>query len=427
METGDLLTLLGVLGLLMLSGFFSGSETALTAASQARIHRLAEGGNKRAQRVERLQKDKDRLIGAILLGNNMVNILASALTTSVLIALVGDEGVVYATLVMTLLVLIFAEVAPKTYAIHHAEKMALRVSGPIALVITLFAPVVTFVRAVVRGMFRVLRIQIGGPEDQAELEEELRGAIELHGRHGEEERDERLMMRSILDLGDVAVSEIMIHRGNVELLDVTQESAHVVNQAQESPYTRLPLYKGSADELVGVLHVKALFRALREQEGDPEKIDFAALAADPWFIPDTTTLLDQLKAFRARREHFALVVDEYGTWLGVVTLEDILEEIVGEIDDEHDQPVRGCAPQSDGSFLVDGWVTIRDLNRRFDWRLPDDDASTIAGLVLHEARLIPDVGQEFVFHDFRFRVLRRRRNQIALLRLTPMRAPVPAA
>jgi len=426
METGDWLSLLAVLGLLVLSGFFSGSETALTAASEARIHALAAKGDKRAQRVEKMTREKDRLIGAILLGNNLANILASALATSALIALAGEAGVVYATLAMTTLVVIFAEVAPKVYAISHADRAALAVARPIAVVVALFAPVVSLVRYIVNGMFRLVGVRIGGQGDQAEMEEELRGAIELHGRHGDENEDERLMLRSILDLGDVTVGEIMIHRRNVEMLDIAAPPADVVARAQHSPFTRLPLYREENDQIVGVLHVKALFRALRERDGDPATLDFAALAADPWFIPDATTLLDQLKAFRQRREHFALVVDEYGDLQGAVTLEDILEEIVGEIDDEHDQPVRGCAPQSDGSFLVDGWVTIRDLNRRFDWRLPDDDASTIAGLVLHEARRIPDVGQDFVFHDFRFRVLRKRRNQITLMRMTPMSADAPA-
>ena len=418
MMLAEALTLGAVVCLLLLSAFFSGSETALTAANPGRVHSLAARGDKRAKRVEKLQSDKDRLIGGVLLGNNLVNILASALATSALISLFGETGVVYATLVMTMLVLIFSEVMPKTYAIHHAEKMALVVSGPIQVVIGVFAPIVTAVRAIVRGVFRILKVEIGSGADAAEREEALRGAIELHG-GGEEARDERDMLRSILDLDDVAVSEIMTHRRDVEMLDVAAPSGEVVAQAQASNFTRLPLFRGEADDIVGVLHVKALFRAVRDCGDDMATLNVAGLAADPWFIPDTTTLLDQLKAFRARREHFALVVDEYGAWQGVVTLEDILEEIVGEIDDEHDTPVRGVAPQPDGAFLIDGPVTIRDLNRRFDWALPDDEASTIAGLVLHEARRIPDVGQEFVFHGFQFRVLRKQRNQMTLLRVVP--------
>ncbi|MEM6491828.1 MAG: transporter associated domain-containing protein, partial [Pseudomonadota bacterium] len=306
----------------------------------------------------------------------------------------------------------------KTYAIYHAEKMSLAVALPIQIVIAIFAPIVHAVRAIVRGVFRLLRIEIGSGVDAAEREEALRGAIEMHSAD-EEARDEREMLRSILELDDVAVSEIMTHRRDVEMLDANDAPEEVIAQAQASNFTRLPLFRSEAEDIAGVLHVKALFRAVRDCGDDLSRLNAADLAAEPWFIPDSTKLLDQLKAFRARREHFALVVDEYGAWLGVVTLEDILEEIVGEIDDEHDEPVRGVAPQPDGAFLIDGPVTIRDLNRRFGWSLPDEAASTIAGLVLHEARRIPDVGQEFVFHGFHFRVLRKRRNQLTLLRVVP--------
>ena len=227
------------------------------------------------------------------------------------------------------------------------------------------------------------------------------------------------MLRSILELDDVEVSDIMTHRRKVVLVDLNEPVNDCVDKVLSSPYTRIPVYRGNPDDISGVLHAKALLREVHARGGNTEAIDLAILASDPWFIPDTTTLLDQLQAFRERREHFAIVIDEYGDFLGIVTLEDILEQIVGNIDDETDVSVRGVRAQADGSYIVDGSVMLRTLSRDLEWDLPDGDAATIAGLVLHEARLIPDPGQVFMFHGFRFEVLRRQRNQITLIRVTP--------
>ena len=424
LDADTLITIGVILLLILLSGFFSGSETALTAASQARLSQLSRKGNKRATKVVRLKEDSDSLIGAILIGNNIANIFASALATSALIALVGENGVAFATIGMTVLVVIFAEVLPKTYAINNADKMALVVAPAIRFLVVLLTPFTWATRTIVGGTLRVFGVPVSAGLGHDEREEELRGLIEMHAGEGHEEEHERAMLRSILDLADVDVSEIMTHRRSVRMIDAGAPVETVVEQVLESPFTRLPLYRDDPDNIVGVLHVKALLRAIRSERGaTPENLDIVETGTEPWFIPDTTTLLDQLQAFRARREHFAVVVDEYGTFMGVVTLEDILEEIVGDILDEHDVAVAGVRPQPDGSFVVDGSVTLRDLNREFDWTLPDEEASTIAGLVLYEARRIPDVGQEFAFHGFRFRILRRQRNQITLLRMTPIEAP----
>jgi Mg2+/Co2+ transporter CorB len=404
--------------LLVLSGFFSGSETALTAASRARMHQLEQDGNARAGIVNRLRDNKERLIGGILLGNNLVNILATALATSVLTALVGDAAVPLATLIMTLMVLIFAEVLPKTYAIHHSDRAALAVAPVLRAVVTVLAPIVQAITLLVRGVLRVLGRDIS-QVTISDYADELRGAIELHRGPDEDIREERAMLRSILDLGEVEVAEIMTHRRNVTAIDADLAPEEIVESAIRSPYTRIPLWQGDQDNIVGVLHAKDVLRTVRGRTGGLTQEDILATVTTPWFIPDTTTLFDQLRAFRKRREHFALVVDEYGSLQGVVTLEDILEEIVGDISDEHDVPVAGVRPQPNGSFIVSGTVTIRDLNRQFEWRLPDDNASTIAGLVLYEAQRIPEVGQTFTFYGFRFDILRRQRNQITLLRVTP--------
>lgn len=413
------LTLAAIVVLLLLSAFFSGSETSLTAASRARMHTLEQQGLHRAEVVNRLLHRKENLIGAILLGNNLVNILASALATSLLIQLVGDTGVIYATLAMTLLVLIFAEVLPKTYALLNADKVALAVAPIMRVIVLLFSPAVYLVQQLVKAVLRLFGVHIAAHYGADAWEEELRGAIELH-KGDEETRHEREMLRSILDLGEVAVSEIMVHRRNAVTIDASLPPREIVDQVLASPFTRIPLWRGKPDEIVGVLHAKALLRAVQASGADIDSLDVAEIANAPWFIPDSTDLLSQLLAFRERHEHFAIVVDEYGEMLGIVTLEDILEEIVGDISDEHDVPVEGVEVLKDGSAMVDGWVTLRDLNRKCEWRLPDEEASTVAGLVLHEARRIPEIGQTFSFHGFRFEILGRQRNQITLLKVSKL-------
>jgi Mg2+/Co2+ transporter CorB len=412
-------TVIVIAVLLIVSAFFSMAETAMTAASRPRLHALARQGSRRARIVNEIRAQSERLIGTVLVGNNLVNILASALATSALITVFGEVGVAYATAAMTVLVLVFAEILPKTYALNNPDRVAVVLAPALRPLIALLNPVTRAFSAVVRTTLRVFGILVKAELGSAESEQELRGAIELHKGPEPEIKEERKMLRSILDLDDVEVGQIMIHRKNVIMLDVDRPASEIEAQVLASPYTRLPLYRDEPDNVVGVLHAKAMLRALQAVGGDVSKVDILAIAAKPWFIPDTTSLLEQLRTFRERREHFALVVDEYGTLMGIVTLEDILEEIVGDIFDEHQAAVVGVRAQPDGSYLIDGSVPIRDLNREFDWELPDSEAATIAGLVLNEARRIPEVGQEFTFHGYRFSVLRRQRNQITLLRVQP--------
>ena len=438
-ETGDtdgwstmtLITIGIILVLLICSAFFSGSETALTAASRARLHSLEQRGNRRAALVNSLRLHMERVIGAILLGNNLVNITASALATSVLIALFGETGVIYATVVMTVLVVIFGEIMPKTMAINNPDRVALAVGPLMRVVVFLFSPITRIIQFFVNALLRLFGARISTEIGREQAEEELRGAIDLHltaaAVDETEVRHAGAMLHSILDLNAVTVEDIMVHRQRVAMIDVSLPPAMVVDQVLASQFTRLPLFQDEPDNIIGILHVKALLRAVRTEGVHVDKIDLKALAADPWFIPNTTSLLDQLQAFRSRREHFAMVVDEYGALMGIVTLEDILEEIVGQIDDEHDVHVSGVKRLPDGTFEIDGSVTIRDLNREFGWRLPDEEASTIAGLVLYEARRIPSVGQVFAFHGFRFQVVDRQRNQITKLRVTPAPEPVAAS
>lgn len=419
MDIDTLVTLGAIALLLILSGVFSGSETALTAASQPRMHLLQQQGDNRAGIVAQLFSRREKMIGAILLGNNLVNILASALATSVLIDYFGNKGVLYATVAMTLLVLVFGEVLPKTYAFYNADHVALRVAPAFRYIVALLSPITDAVNLVIRGTMRLAGINMEGQVEDTHAEEALRGAIELHAGDEPETHHERVMLRSILDLADVDVSEVMHHRQDIVMVDADLPPGQIIEQVVQSPYTRIPLWRDQTDNIVGVLHAKALLRQVWAHTGNIDRINIEGEATTPWFIPESTSLLDQLQAFRQRREHFALVVDEYGTLMGVVTLEDILEEIVGDISDEHDVVPIGVRAQSDGSYLVDGRVTIRDLNRRFEWRLPDDAAATIAGLVIQIGRVIPYEGQIFVLEGFRFEVVSRRRNRLALIRITP--------
>ena len=412
------LSLIAIIFLQMLSAFFAGSETALTAVSRPAMHQMEQDGSRRARMVNKLLSTRDRLIGALLLGNSMVNILASSLATGALVSIFGDAGIAYATAGMTVIVVVFGEVLPKTYAIYHANRTALVVAAPVTAAVFVLTPLVRTVEIIVRLLFRLFGASYASHVTLESSMMELKGAIEVHA--GEEEvKEERRMLRSILELNDVEVGQVMTHRRNAVTIDASLPPSVILDQVVTSPYTRLPLWKDDPDNIVGIIHAKDMLRAVRGLDGELDHLDVVELATPPWFIPDSTTLQEQLQAFRQRREHFALVVDEYGSLMGVVTLEDILEEIVGDIADEHDVAVAGVRPQSDGSYIVDGSVPIRDLNREFEWRLPDDEAATIAGLILYEARQIPDVGQVFRFYGFRFEIAKRQRNQITSLRVTP--------
>jgi Mg2+/Co2+ transporter CorB len=420
MDAHDWLAIVTVFVLLLLSAFFAGSETALTASSRASMARLEKQGNKRAGIVNRLLEQRERLLGALLFGNNAVNIAASALATGVLLTWFGHAGVLYATVVMTIIVVVFSEVLPKTAAFNAPDRIALAVARPMYWFVKLFGPVLMAVEALVRWLLKQIGMTVGEDQEVLSAREELRGAVDLLHSEGDVETLDRDMFGGVLDLRDLVVSDVMIHRTGMITLNADDSSEDLVNAVIASPVTRLPLWRGNPENIVGILHVKDLLRALHAVDGDAAKIDIAALMTPPWFVPDMRPVSEQLKAFRRRKTQIALVVDEYGEVEGLVTLEDILEEIVGDITDEHDVAIPGVRRQPDGSANVDGAVPIRDLNRIMDWNLPDQEATTIAGLVIHEARSIPEVGQSFTFHGFRFRVLRRERNRITALRIQPL-------
>ena len=413
------LTILAILVLIGLSGFFSGSETALTAASRARMHSLETSGELRAATVNKLIARKDRLIGALLIGNNLVNILASALATSVLLSIFGDSGVAVATLTMTLLLVIFAEVLPKSWAISTPDRFAMVVAPVVKAFVLVVGPLSSFINWIVRKIMSVFGVTFASETSMLSAHEEIRGAVDLLHREGSVIKADRDRLGGVLDLGELEVSDVMIHRTSMRMLNADETPETNVRMVLESPYTRMPVWRGTTDNIIGIVHAKDVLRVLAEVSNEPHKMDVVKIAQKPWFVPDTTSVPDQLNAFLRRKAHIAIVVDEYGEVEGLVTLEDILEEIVGDIADEHDTEVQGVRQEADGSIVVDGSVPIRDLNRALDWSLPDDEATTVAGLVIHESQTIPEEKQAFTFHGKRFVVMKRERNRITRLRIRP--------
>ncbi len=416
------LTLFAIFLLVGLSAFFNGSETALTAASRARMHALEQEGNKRAALVNRLLASPEKLIGAVLLGNTLVDVLASALASGLAVMLVGEVGIVYASVIMTVMIVIFAAVLPKTYALAASDRVAMLVAPIMRVIIIMLAP---FVRAIEFVVRQLLKLTPSKTDDEANIlaaHEEIRGTIELQTKEGAVGRHDAHMLGGVLDLGDLKVEDIMVHRTKMETVSADEPPESVIAEVLKTQYSRIPIWRDEPENIIAVLHTKDLLAALSEAQWDVARLDVMSFAAKPWFVPDSTSLKDQLNQFLKQKQQMALVVDEYGEVQGLITLEDILEEIVGQIADEHDVHESAIRPQTDGTVNVDGTVPIRDLNRHMDWNLPDEEATTIAGLVIHEAQTIPEPGQTFTFHGYRFEVLRKSRNKITALRVKPVGA-----
>jgi Mg2+/Co2+ transporter CorB len=415
--------ILSIFCLILVAAFFSGAETGLTATSRARLTEIERRGSKRAAMALKLTAFPERLIGSLLLGNNLANITASAVATAALIKIFGDSGAVIASAVMTVIILIFAEVMPKTYAIAYPERVALAVAPIMRVIAAVLGPIVLAVEYIVRNSLKLFGVNIDDDAGVLSAHDELRGAIALHHKEETLVKNDRDMLGGILDLKDLEVADIMVHRTKMTTLDGGLPMKEFVAELLDSPHTRMPVWKENPDNIIGVVHAKSMFAALQKANGDASKIKLDDVITAAWFVPDTRPLEDQLNAFLRRKVQLALVVDEYGEVQGLVTLEDILEEIVGDIKDEFDGVATGVRKTRDGSYVVDGTVPIRDLNRSFDWRLPDEEATTVAGLVIHEAQMIPAQGQAFSFHGFRFEVLKKRKQQLTSLKVTPIEKP----
>ena len=409
-----------IFGLIILSAFFSGSETSLTSASKPRMHNLARTGKKNAKIFEELFRNKEMLICTILFANNLVNILASAIATKILIELTNNEGILYATIIMTLMILIFGELIPKTLALSKADQFALKIAPFMKILVYILYPLtvtLNFVATSILKIFGVNYLNFKKEEVSEKREEELRGAIDLHGE--DSSKDEKNMLKSILDLDDITVGSIMIPRKDIFSLSSNIKYNELITKLNNSPHSRIPIWEKNPENIIGIFHIRKLIEI---KVDEPKTFNIKSLCQKPWFIPESTRLDNQLLEFKRRKEHFSIVVDEYGEFLGIVTLEDIIEEIVGEIDDEHDvlkisKGSEDIKSISDKSFLVKGNVTIRELNKELNINIPVSNASTVAGLVLYESRTIPTKGQVFSFFDLKFEILSKKNNQITLVKI----------
>ena len=409
-----------IFGLIILSAFFSGSETSLTSASKPRMHNLARTGKKNAKIFEELFKNKEMLICTILFANNLVNILASAIATKILIELTNNEGILYATIIMTLMILIFGELIPKTLALSKADQFALKIAPFMRILVYILYPLtvtLNFIATTLLKIFGVNYLNFKKEEVSEKREEELRGAIDLHGE--DSSKDEKNMLKSILDLDDITVGSIMVPRKDIFSLPSNIQYNELITKLNNSPHSRIPIWEKNPENIIGIFHIRKLI----EIKADELKtFNIRSLCQKPWFIPESTRLDNQLLEFKRRKEHFSIVVDEYGEFLGIVTLEDIIEEIVGEIDDEHDvlkisKAAEDIKSISGKSYLVKGNVTIRELNKELNINIPVSNASTVAGLVLYESRTIPKKGQVFSFFDLKFEILSKKNNQITLVKI----------
>lgn len=416
MEEGVfLIPFLSVLGLIFISGFFSGSETGLTSVARPKIHKLKMQGDRRAIIVSKLREDKERLIGAILLGNNVVNIAASSIATSLAITYLGESGVVYATAIMTVLVLIFAEVLPKTYAVRHAEKVALAVAPVFVFITKVLSPFTMAVQIVVN---RVISLVSSEPEDEMSGVEVLRGAVDLYHEEGDVLKEDKDMLSGIFDLGETEIEQIMIHRNDMKTISINQPISDIAHCIANSPHSRFPVWKDSTDNIIGIIHAKDIFKLMQNHNAEVDSVDLTSVLRKPVFVPEKKTLKNQLKDFQAYKSHLALVVDEFGGITGMVTLEDIIEEVVGEIDDEHDVPkIKNIRHFKNGSYIVNGDISMRELNRKLEWNVSHEGSMTLAGYIMANAQRIPEKDESLEIGDYQFKILKKEGAKIALVKI----------
>ncbi len=407
---------LAIFALLFLSAGLSLSETAVTGVSAGRMTHLRQSGNRSAARVLALIERRTDVIPALLIGNNLTNIFASALMTGFMVTLSGDVGVVYATLIMTTLIVLFGEIMPKGYALSDPDKAALRFWPLIAVVTRIFYPVAFVADRFSRFLVRAFGFSASGVGLVSGLEE-LRGTVTMLRRTGFVMKDAHDMLGGLLNLDEMEVSDVMVHRTKLFSVNVDAPASEILAEILASPFTRVPVWSGRPENIVGLIHGKDLLREMVKLGGDPKTLDIRSIVSEPWFVPSTTKVPKQLRAFRRRQAHFCFVVDEYGEFMGIVTLEDVLEEIVGDISDEHDESTLAVRFDGEGAAHVDGQMPIRDLNRYMDWNISDDEATTLAGFLIHRARCIPSVGQAFTFDGYRIEVTDKTRHKITALKI----------
>tara|TARA_B100001173_G_scaffold39432_1_gene30616 strand:+ start:205 stop:1473 length:1269 start_codon:yes stop_codon:yes gene_type:complete len=412
---------IAIIILLVLSAFFSGSETALTASTRSRLTGLRMKGKNNAKVAIDLLNKKESLIGAILLGNNLVNILASALATSLLIKLFGNTGVAYAVIIMTTLIVIFAEILPKSYAIANAEKLALLISPILKPLVLVLAPITWVMEKIVFSLLNLVGIKHDKNSRSLSVEDEIRGTVDLHHKEGRLFKLDKDMVTGILDLSEITVEDVMVHRSNIFMVNIDENPEKIIIQVTDSPHTRIPVWKDNNENIIGLIHAKNLLKMLNQKNGkEINREDIKNSLIKTWFVPETTSLKDQLQMHLRRKIKLAMVVDEYGALKGMISLEDIIEEIVGDISDEHDIDLSDVIREKDGSLTVTGTTEIRNINRNYGWDLPDEEANTISGLIINESRSFPKKGQIFQFYGFKFEILEIYRNTISKIRISSL-------
>jgi Mg2+/Co2+ transporter CorB len=404
-----------IAGLLALAGLISATETAITASAPGKLHKLKSEGNKRADLVLKVIKIKDKVISTLLIGNSIANTLCTTLATSLFIEVLGDDmGTIVSSIVMSFLIIVFSEVIPKAIAVAKPEKMAL-ISTPTLLVfLRLFTPLNIFLGYVVKIFCFIFRIDLKQDISGAE---EVRGVIEHHMHEGNVIKDDRDMLGGILDIRNMVISDIMIHRSKIVAIDIDTQADKILKMALASNHTRIPIWEKTPDNIIGILHIRDLIRKVHDTKIDSKDFNLRALLKAPIFIPDNALVTHQLQVFREGQSHLACVVDEYGDLQGIITLEDILEEIVGQIYDEHDHGRSKILKQSGGEYIIDGSVTIRDVNRELGWDLPETEATTIAGFVIHEMKRIPAPGEFVIVGDLKIMVQKKTQNRIKSLKI----------
>jgi Mg2+/Co2+ transporter CorB len=408
---------ISILLLLILSGFFSGSETALTASTRSRLTGLSNKGHKNAKTAIELLNKKESLIGAILLGNNLVNILASALATSLSIKIFGDTGVAYAVIIMTALIVIFAEILPKTYALTNSEKLALTVSPIFKPIVYLLWPVTWMMEKIVFFILSIFKIKLEKNMRVLSVEDEIRGTLDLHHKEGRLYKSDKDMVTGVLDLAEVTVEDVMVHRSNMFTVNIDDDPNKILNSVINSSFTRIPVWQNNDENIIGIIHSKHLLKIM-SQNRDITRSDMMQSLIKPLFIPETTSLKEQLKMHLNTKKKLAIVVDEYGVLMGMISLEDIMEEIVGDITDEIDEGLTTVVKNEDGTLTINGGTEIRDINRIYNWNLPEEEANTLSGLIIHESRSFPSEGQVFNYYGFIFEILEVKDNLIHKIKVS---------
>ena len=387
--------------LVLISGFFSGSETALMSLNRYRLRHLANNGNKAALRTAKLLEERERLISLILLGNNFVNILASAIATVIALRLMGEPGIAVATGLLTLVILVFAEVTPKTFATRRAEQVAFIASALYGPLLVATYPLVVAINWISTRILELFNVTAVADSDERLSSEELRTVVnETTGMIPVRHRD---MLLNILDLGSISVNDIMVPRNDIIGIDLEDPWEDILKQITNSPHSRLLVFRESVDVVVGFVYLRKMLEGLRA--GNLTQSYLESVTRDAYFIPEGTTLTVQLLNFQREKRRVGLVVDEYGDIQGLLTLEDILEEIVGEFDNDPQISPTEIQPQPDGAFIVDGTAQIRNLNKALNWTLPTDGPKTLNGIVLEHFENFPQKGASFIFNDHPMTIL----------------------